>query len=114
MLDTPYNYAIVGENDDDGDELPMFWNELKGWGDFKQATLFNSNILHLPLPPRGVAILDIRTIETSWNTTLPAVGAGIEWYAPTDILLADMPRFKARLNQIEIAIKELKVTFDKP
>lgn len=112
MPDTPYNYAIVGENDDDGDGLPMFWNEFRGWGDFKEATLFSSNILRLPLPPRGVAILDIRTIETSWKTMLPSPG-GVGMNDPVDILLSEMPRIKIRLNQIGVLIHEVQSIFDK-
>ena len=77
-MDSVNNYVIVGPNDE-SDDVPTFWNnDTWQWVDFEHATRFNCNVLRLQtLPPGGLYVLDIRTIETSWLTVPPAGGGNV-------------------------------------
>ena len=45
-------FIIVGDNDiSDNDQL--YWNIDRGWGDYKNATTFDEEIMTVPLPPGG-------------------------------------------------------------
>jgi hypothetical protein len=46
-------YVIVSD-DDTSDKDQLYWNIDKGWGDYKNATTFDKEIITLPLPPGGV------------------------------------------------------------
>ncbi len=109
----PYNYVIVGPNDE-CDGLPTFWNnESWKWGAFENATRFNSNILRAyPLPVGGKYVLDVRTINTSWKTMVPFPVGGSE-DNPVDILLSQAPRIQLLMNKLGAAIKNFRKSFDK-